>query len=502
MRVLGRVRLSRASEESTSPERQREIIEQWAAVNGHEIVAWAEDLDVSGSVDPFDTPALGPWLTDEGKHDWDILCAWKLDRISRRAIPMNKLFGWILDNGKTLVCVSENLDLSTWIGRMIANVIAGVAEGELEAIKERTRGSQKKLRETGRWGGGIVFYGYRPAENPGGAGWVWDRDPHSSAVVLEMVKMVLDGQATQSIAKVLNERGELSPSDYGRRRSGKPVRGTKWSTNGIRDILQSRSMLGYMTHKGVTVRDDAGQPIRKGPPLITEDEFNRLQVALDARSFKVTNRFEGASPLLGVAICGKCGRPLHIRQIHNKARGKTYRYYQCVGGSSSGHGTKDHANITIKAETLEHLVEEGFLFTYGQEKVKEKVYIPASNHEIELMEAQRAIDEITPLLGTMTSDTARKRLLEQLSALDSRIAELEKLPTSEARWEWQELPQTYAEAWAEADTEARRQLLLKRAVTATVDYGKRLSRFNPGPLTFNLTADDDLTTQKTPQPEG
>src|ERR1700722_5533135 len=86
VRVLGRIRLSRATDESTSPERQREVIETWAAQHDHEMIGWAEDRDVSGSVDPFDAPALGPWLADDRKHEWDIVAAWKLDRLGRDAI--------------------------------------------------------------------------------------------------------------------------------------------------------------------------------------------------------------------------------------------------------------------------------------------------------------------------------------------------------------------------------------------------------------------------------
>jgi hypothetical protein len=55
--------------------------------------------------------------------------------LSRRVISLNKLFGFVQEHGKTLASVSESLDLSTWIGRLVANVIAGVAEGELEAIR-------------------------------------------------------------------------------------------------------------------------------------------------------------------------------------------------------------------------------------------------------------------------------------------------------------------------------------------------------------------------------
>ena len=122
MRVLGRIRLSRSSEESTSVERQRELIENWAKTNNHEIVAWAEDVDVSGAISPFDTPALGPYLKEPASNEWDILVAWKLDRLARNSININKLFAWVTDNDKTLVSISENIDLSTWVGRMIANV--------------------------------------------------------------------------------------------------------------------------------------------------------------------------------------------------------------------------------------------------------------------------------------------------------------------------------------------------------------------------------------------
>lgn len=474
MRVLGRVRISRASEESTSVGRQRELIEQWATANDHEVVGWAEDLDVSGSVDPFEAPALGPWLSERA-HEWDILVAWKLDRISRRAIPMNKLFGWLNDNDKTLVCVSDNIDLSTWVGRLVANVIAGVAEGELEAIRERTRGSQRKLRELGRWGGGKPSYGYKAQECQDAAGWELVIDEHASKVLVSIIDKVIDGQSMESIASGLNDSGELAPSDYLRHRAGNPTRGTKWSSSAIAQTLRSESLLGHTTHNGKVVRDETGTPIRKGPALISRDKFDRLQAALQARSFKVTNRSAKASPMLGVAFCGLCDRLMHLRQHHNKRRGKTYRYYQCVGGKSSGGGgtEAEHAVNIIKADELEEMVRATFLHTYGHEKVKHRVLIPAEDHRAELDENVRAAQEIAPLLGTATSDTMRKLYQGQLEAIDRRIAELEQLPVSESRWEWQRLPETYAEAWeAASNAEEKRQLLIKRMVRVEVSMPK------------------------------
>lgn len=121
MGILGRVRLSRQSEESTSIQRQKELIEKYAQDNGHTIVGWAEDIDVSGSVSPFDAPGLGEWLRPPKQDQWDILVAWKLDRLARSSINIHKLFEWIQNNDKSLVSTSENIDLSNWVGRLVVS---------------------------------------------------------------------------------------------------------------------------------------------------------------------------------------------------------------------------------------------------------------------------------------------------------------------------------------------------------------------------------------------
>lgn len=453
MRVLGRVRLSRATEESTSVERQREDIEAWARRNDHEVVGWAEDLDVSGSVDPFDTPSLGAWLSEK-KHDWDIICSWKLDRISRQAIPMGKLFGWLQEHDKTLVCTADSIDLSTPMGRLIAYVIATIAEGELDAIRERNRASARKLRETGRWSGGKPIYGYRPRAAAYGAGWELVPDQHAAAVLLRVIQQAIEGESLNVIAADLNESGELSPNDYIRSRTGKKPRGHAWSGNNLGRILRSRALLGYTTHEGNTVRGADGRPVQKGPPLISQTLYNELQEALDSRSVLSSTRTRKTSPLLGVVICGVCNANMHHRKVDS-----SHRYYLCRSG---------HDVNSVRAEEVEEAVQDAFLYSLGEDRAREKVYIAPESHQEELDEAVRAVEEITPLLGTARSTTMRTRLLEQLEALDSRIAELEQLPLSEARWEWRELPDTYAQAWERADTEGRRQLLLRAGITFVV----------------------------------
>jgi site-specific DNA recombinase len=194
--------------------------------------------------------------------------------------------------------------------------------------------------------------------------------------------------------------------------------------------------------------------------LIPQERFDRLQSALDARAIQITNRSTNASPLLGVLVCEVCARSMHLRQYH---KGKTLRYYHCNGNRADPHETN-----TIRAEQAEALVEEQFLDEIGDMKAQVRVYIPAENHTAELEDAVRAVDELTALLGTITSDTVRSRLLSQLGALDSRIAGLERVPAREARWEYKGMGQTYGELWSSSDTEERRQLMLRSGITVAV----------------------------------
>ncbi|WP_078344850.1 recombinase family protein [Mycobacteroides chelonae] len=464
MRVLGRVRLSRLTEESTSLNRQRELIEKWADMHDHTVVGWAEDVDVSGSVDPFEAPQLGPWFNEENRDKWDILVAWKLDRIGRRAIPLNKVFGWMLEHEKTLVCVSDNIDLSTWVGRLVANVLAGVAEGEIEAIKERTKASRKKLLESGRWTGGPVPYWLIPEKLPEG-GWVLSLNTETAPILRRVVDEVLEGSAVHTAAERLNDKGIPSPG------------GSTWTSQTLWRILQHKYLKGHSTDRGKTVRDSSGVPISNCEALLTPPEWDQLQAVLAAMKLPETsNRTKNTSPLLGVVVCFICDKPLYYRSYTRNYGKGLYRSYYC----------RNHRTPGIDADELEGFVEEKYLQELEHEHVRDRQFIPAENHQIELDEAVRAVEELTSLLGTITSTTMRSSLMAQLTALDSRISNLERLPSSESRWEIRELEQTYGDVWrSNDDPQFRRRWLVKSGivVAATKLGGLQMEiRFPPNIL--------------------
>ena len=137
-RVLGAIRLSRMSDESTSPERQREQIAAWSKLHGHEVVHITVDTDVSGRVPASLRPDLGPWMTKPDMVGrWDILCTAKLDRVTRSVGDLCDIIDWCSERGKALASVAEHFDLSTPAGRMVATILASVAQFERERVGER-----------------------------------------------------------------------------------------------------------------------------------------------------------------------------------------------------------------------------------------------------------------------------------------------------------------------------------------------------------------------------
>lgn len=142
-------------------------------------------------------------------------CAVSPDQELRAAIgagdcvPANRLFGLCLDHGKTLVSVSESIDLSNWVGPDGRQRDCRVAEGELEAIGERTRGSQRKIQELGCWHGRNVPYGYRAVQRDGG--WYLDINPDTVKVAREIVRRAADRESIRSIADDRPARGIPAP---------------------------------------------------------------------------------------------------------------------------------------------------------------------------------------------------------------------------------------------------------------------------------------------------
>ena len=79
---------------------------------------------------------------------------WRLDRLGRTARGLTALFEELQVRSVGLVSLRDGLDLSTPAGRLMAHVLASVAQYETEVRGKRVRAGQQAARAQGkRWGG-------------------------------------------------------------------------------------------------------------------------------------------------------------------------------------------------------------------------------------------------------------------------------------------------------------------------------------------------------------
>lgn len=86
-------------------------------------------------------------------HKVDVVLVWKLSRWSRSVLDLFHTLGDVLDAGAAFVSTSEGFDLSTPTGRMVAGMLAVIAQFEREILNENVRlGIAEYKRQHGRWG--------------------------------------------------------------------------------------------------------------------------------------------------------------------------------------------------------------------------------------------------------------------------------------------------------------------------------------------------------------
>ncbi|MEU1585223.1 recombinase family protein [Micromonospora sp. NPDC005710] len=455
MRVLGVVRLSRETDETTSPERQREAVTRWCELHGHTLIGFAEDIDVSGAVSPWDRPDLGPWLRNRA-GEFDALVGWKVDRISRRLLHFASLLEWAAEHGKVVASATEPIDTSDRFGRLMAQVLAMFAEFERDAIQERVMDGRVKLREHGRWGGGHPPYGYHPVKVDDG--WKLEQDPATAPVVRELVSRVIAGASVLSVCRSFNDRGVLTRL------------GSDWTASAAFRVLRSRTIIGQAEHKGKPLTDADGLPRQIAEPIVSYTDWRTLQTTLDNRAKAEKVRTHGAALLLGVAFC-ECGKRLYRQS--GVSGGKLYSYYVCSGRAKGKRTEKDSPercrNKPVAAATLDETAVSGLLTLVGALEFMERRFVPGENHAEELAKVAQSLKDAREEwdLGLYGSD--RQGYLERLSRLNERQQRLEGLPSTPDRWESVPTGETYGEAWdALAEVEERRAFLIASGLRVTL----------------------------------
>lgn len=155
-KAVAYVRVS-TEEQKLGPEAQKAAISDWASRNGVEIVAWFEDLGISGSVGLENRPGLAAALAGLRSFGAGRLLVAKRDRIARDvglAIAVEKAAASL---GGAVWSIDGTGNGTGDADAFLRRVIDAAAEYERALIRSRTKAALGALRASGKRAGTVPF---------------------------------------------------------------------------------------------------------------------------------------------------------------------------------------------------------------------------------------------------------------------------------------------------------------------------------------------------------
>src|SRR5499425_205092 len=129
-------------------ETQALALRDYAVHRGFQIVDDYRDEGISGSKDS--RPALDRLMRDSRARKFDVIIVARFDRFARSVSHLLRALEEFNHFGINFVSLSESIDTSTPMGKMIFTVLGAVAELERDLVKERVHMGLSRARKQGK----------------------------------------------------------------------------------------------------------------------------------------------------------------------------------------------------------------------------------------------------------------------------------------------------------------------------------------------------------------
>src|SRR5688500_12708832 len=132
----------RVSSKAQDMAAQEPELKRWVQAHG-DGGAWFRDTCTGKSME---RPGWNKLMAAVNSGKVGEVVGWRLDRLGRTAKGLTALFEELMQRKVNLISVRDGVDLNTAAGRLMAHVLASVAQYETEIRAERVRAGQQAAR--------------------------------------------------------------------------------------------------------------------------------------------------------------------------------------------------------------------------------------------------------------------------------------------------------------------------------------------------------------------
>ena len=345
----------------------------WTIVDKH-----YDDGGYSGG--NMNRPGLQELLKDVNEGKIDVVVVYKLDRISRSLRDFTELDGIFSRHGASMVSVTQQIDTSTSMGRMIVNLLMSFAQFEREMTSDRVRDKMAASRKKGIWTGGVIPYGYKSIDSK------LVPDPENAPKVLYAFQRFAITRSYLETSRELNEK-------YGNHHADK-----RWNVMHVRTLLN-------MAWPAGRVRDTKTGELFEGQheAIVPFELWLTVQHEIESRrKGHQTARSESSAPLKGLLKCGYCGCAMIPTYSGKKVPGRgTFHYYRC-------NNTHKHVTEESQLKNISGAAIEEPIFNLVEKLITNEYFLNLVSDPEEVAELRKLAANKVSLIKTMTRVELRR----------------------------------------------------------------------------------------------